>query len=478
VTATFETLTALDADLQAAGHHGLTPWWSAQLERWYAHPTARTLVARVGRGGTKSHVSVKVALNEVLHGSWTVPPGEAHFWAYVSTTKDEASQRLNLIERFLLDLGLGHDRNGDQITLRDEPRGWRVFAATVASVSGFRCFGFTGDELTKWRSADKMANPAVEVIASINAMTVTHPGARRLLVSSPLGMSDYHYKRFELGDTGEQLTCEAPTWIANPGVTEQQTHELEPDERIWRREYAAKPQAGALSVFEPAAIMRAFQWPSPMGEPAGRVAVIDASSGRKDSWTWGVCSWRHVGEESALVFDKVEAFVGNFWAQKSGEQIIQTIAEALHAQGIRSVFGDQREAFMISAAFGRHGITFHEMTWTAPSKERAVGTVRRWLADGTLYLPEHERLQDELLEFEERMTPAGGFTFAARGSGHDDFVALLLTAAMADHDGWLAGSPVRHPTLFDALKKASPQDMQRLQTSMFGRKGSFLPFFK
>ncbi len=453
MAATFETLIGLDVDLVAAGHHRLTPWWSAQLERWYAHPTARTLVARVGRGGTKSHVSVKVALNEVIHGDWIVPPGEVHYWAYVSTTKDEAGQRLNLIERFLVDLGLKSERNGDQITLQDEPRGWRVFAATVASVSGFRCFGATGDELCKWKSADKMANPAGEVMASVAAMTVTHPGARRLLVSSPLGLTDYHFKRHELGDTADQLVCEAPTWVANPSVTEEQTRELEPDERIWNREYRARPQAGALSVFEPEAIVRAFQWPGAMSEPVGRVGVIDASSGRKDSWTWGVCGWRDVGGKKALVFDKVEAFVGSFWAQKSGEEIVLAIAEALKAQGIRHVFGDQRESYMISAAFGRHGVTFREMTWTAPSKERAVGTTRRWLADGMLYLPEHERLKDELLEFEERTTTAGGFTFAARGTGHDDFVALLLTAAMADAEKKIPGSPSRRLTMLGALKQ-------------------------
>ncbi|MEI9951627.1 MAG: hypothetical protein WDO74_22270 [Pseudomonadota bacterium] len=461
MTATFETLMGLDAELQAAGHHGLTSWWKEQLARWYAHPTARTLVARVGRGGTKSHISVKVALNEVIHGDWFVPPGEQHFWAYVSTTKDEAAQRLNLIERFLIDLGLKYERNGDQITVQDEPRGWRVFAATVASVSGFRCFGATGDELCKWKSADKMANPAGEVMASINAMTVTHPGARRLLVSSPLGMTDHHYKRFALGDTADQLTCEAPTWIANPSITEQQTHELEPDPRIWSREYAARPQAGALSVFEPEAIVRAFQWPSPMGDPPARVCVIDASSGRKDSWTWGVCGWRDVGGRKALVFDKIEGFVGTFWAQKSGEQIIQAIAEALKAQGIRRVFGDQRESFMIGAAFSRHYLTFQEMTWTAPSKERAVGTVRRWLADGMVYLPEHEKLKDELLEFEERTTAAGGFTFAARGTGHDDFVALLLTAAMADAERKIPGSPSRRGiTMIEALQRMNQSKVE------------------
>jgi hypothetical protein len=32
-------------------------------------------------------------------------------------------------------------------------------------------------------------------------MTITHPQARNLLVSSPMGLTDYRYKRFELGDT-------------------------------------------------------------------------------------------------------------------------------------------------------------------------------------------------------------------------------------------------------------------------------------
>lgn len=469
MSASFETLTVLDTDLQAAGHHGLTPWWSAQLERWYAHPTARTLVARVGRGGTKSHVSVKVSLNEVLYGDWLVPPGEVHFWAYVSTTKDEAAQRLNLIERFLLDLGLKYERNGDQIALQDEPRGWRVFAATVASVSGFRCFGFTGDELCKWRTPERMVNPAVEVVASINAMTITHPTSRRLLVSSPLGMTDYHFKRFELGDTDEQLTCEAPTWIANPSVTEAQTHDSEPDPRIWAREYAARPQAGALGVFEPEAIARAFLAPAAVPTPHGRFGVIDASSGKKDSWTFGVASWCDVAGVTQLVFEKIDAFTGRFFEQLSGDAVVQAVADAFKSMGVRDVHGDQRESLMMHSAFHRHGLRFHEWPWTGPNKERAVSTVRRWLADDVLRLPECERLQDELLEFEERQTATGAFTFGARGSGHDDYVSLLITTAIAENSSALAGSPSdTRRTMAQALMAATPEQFKRMQRTFMG----------
>jgi hypothetical protein len=426
------------------------------LERLYSHPSARTLVARVGRGGTKSHVSTKVSLNEVLFGDWKIPPGEVHFWACASINKDEAAQRLQLIERFLLDLGEEYDRDGDAIVLPSRRLGWRVFACQIGAVSGFRCIGFTADELTKWRSADRLANPAGEVCASLNAMTVTHPRARRLLVSSPLGMVDYHYKRFALGDTEQQLTCSAPTWVANPSVTEEQTHELEPDERVWAREYAAIPQAGALAVFEPDAVARAFQaLPSP-AVGGRRVGIIDASSGKSDTWSWAVCGWRLVEGKPRLVFERVDGFEGSFWRQLSGDAVVASISDSFKAAGVHTVHGDQRESLMIRSAFRRHGLRFVEHPWTAPNKERAVSTVRRWLADNLLSLPEHEELRDELLMFEERTTTSGGFTFGARGEFHDDYVALLLTAAIADAAKQLPGSPSAKPAMLQALENLSP----------------------
>jgi hypothetical protein len=466
--ATFETLHALDEDLVAKGHHPLTGWWRSSFRALYGHPTARTLVARVGRGGSKSHAATKFALNETLFGDWAIPPGERHFWAVCSTSKDEAAQRLTLIERFLLDLGLKYTRDGDQIVLVDQPRGWRVFAATIGAVSGFRCFGYTGDELCKWKAADRFVNPAAEVCASMAAMTVTHPGARRLLVSSPMGMTDFHFKRFELGDTADQLVRQAPTWVANPSVTKEQTIELEPDERIWRREYAAQPQAGALSVFEPEAIARAFAWPGPLGAAIGDVGVIDASSGKKDSWTHAICGWREVAGKRRFVVRKIDGVGGAFWAQKSGDAIVEAIATTLKSENIHVVHADQRESLMLRAAFQRHGVRFVEHPWTAPAKERAVATVRRWLADEMILLPEHEKLRDELLEFEERSTTAGAFTFGARGSGHDDFVALLLTAAMADAERQLAGSPSRRKTFTETLSEPGALDRAKAMLNGLG----------
>lgn len=487
----FAQLRTIDTRLAARGGHGLTPWWQAQLGRWYASGTRR-FVGRVGRGGIKSTTAARVALVEVLFGEWPVPPGEVHYFAFVSASKAEAGQRLRQIAEMLRALGVAFDQAGDELIIPELRRGVRVFAATVGAVSGFRCFGFCADELAKWTSADSAANPAPEVIASLRAMCVTHPGAREFLISSPLGLLDFHAQAFERGDNENQVTASAPTWIANPSITEEQTRDLEPDERIWAREYAAQPQAGAFAVFSPTSIERAFAR-SRTGEHAERAIVIDASSGRKDTFAFAVVSWatptsdlphgtvirshtvpstdwidglpyeasrtvesyftqgphgelvpyEHQTLPPFLCFSVIDGFEGRFAEQVSSDDIVERIARTARQHGARHVHGDQRESYTLTSQFRRHGLRFWEHPWTATSKPDAVAHVRRLLTEGRIALPEHERLRRELHTFEERFTPSGSLTFGARGSGHDDYVALLITAAMADLGGHLRDSPFR-----------------------------------
>jgi hypothetical protein len=50
-------------------------------------------------------------------------------------------------------------------------------------------------------------------------------------------------------------------------------------------------------------------------------------------------------------------------------------------------------------------------------------------------LAKHDKMRKEMLAFEERVTPNGALTYGARGGKNDDYVALLITAAMADMAG-------------------------------------------
>jgi hypothetical protein len=198
MTATYETFTNLRERLANAGFPPGLPWWNEQAERFYSSG-AKRFAARVGRGGAKSTNNVDFGINETIFGDWVIPEGEVHFFAYVSQNKSEAGQRLRQIAARLRALKIPFDQSGDEIALRDLPRGFRVFGCQVGAVSGFRCFGFAADELAKWSNADHSVNPAPEVIASLRAMTVTHPGAHEFFVSSPLGVTDLHYEIIERG---------------------------------------------------------------------------------------------------------------------------------------------------------------------------------------------------------------------------------------------------------------------------------------
>jgi hypothetical protein len=498
VTATFETLCQLDERLVARGHHPLTPWWRVQLARWYATPGAVTFVGRVGRGGAKSHTSVKVSLNETLFGDWKIPPGERHFWAYVSKTKDEATQRLALIERLLADLSIAYDRQGDEIALRDVPRGWRVFAATIGAVSGFRCFGYSADELAKWQAGPELANPAIEVCGSLNAMTITHPGARRVLISSPLGGLDYHFERFERGDSDDQIVAHAASWVANPaGITEEQTRKAEPNEKVWNREYRAIPQANYSNAFDADAVARAFR-PAPAGSSERPICVVDASSGKGDAFTWGIVGYvrptaDHVSRyqtrkvprralvriggvdslvasdetleeivhdvngpvtnpdwlaasKPVLVFHHMDAVEGRFAGTVSGSAIVDKIAKDCKRFRAELIVGDQREAFFLHGECQRHGLRFVSLDWTNANKIEAVTRLKRLFAEGATALPpRREKLRRELLNYSERITASGAIVFNARGTGHDDEAALCLTAAMAEIERLVPGSPAYFP---------------------------------
>lgn len=435
MTDVLDTLDVLDRALVAHGWPALSPWWRETFER-FVQSGCRQLVARVGRRGGKSSSLSRFAVAFALaYPRGAVPPGDVGVVAFISTARDEASQRIRTIRAILDALGIGYRPIEHGIELSDRPVAFKVFVATIAGVSGFTSILVIADEVAKWRDSDSGANPATEVLASVRPTMATQSHARIVLSSSPLGTEDAHARAFDEGDTDFQVTAFAPTWVANPTVSEAETHRLEPDARVWAREYAAEPQGAKLAAFDPEAIARAFV-PRPLGQRFQRFGVIDASSGKKDSWTYAVAGWAaepNAHEARVLVFDYVAGYEGSFWQQRTADEIVRDVSRELRSRGCSRVFGDQRESFALSALFTRHGLTFEELPWTAPRKERAVGYLRSLLRDGRLFLPPHERLRAELRDFEERISPSSGaLTFGARGAGHDDYVALLLTAAMAD----------------------------------------------
>ena len=428
---------ALERQLTAKGFPRLSPFWRRTLRGFY-RSDRRQLVLRVGRRGGKSSSLCRVAVVEALYGEHVIPPGDMGVVAIISVSRDEAAQRVRTVRAILDALGVPHRPIDGGVELLDRPVCFKTYAASIAGVSGFTSIACICDEVSKWRDADSGANPATEVLASLRPTMATQRRARIFLSSSPLGLDDAHARAFDGGETARQTVAYAPTWLANPSITEQETRDDEPDERIWRREYLAEPQAGVLGAFDPDSVAGAFDRVVDVTESGAPLLVLDPSSGRSDAWTWAIVrSVETAAGVRMIQFDLVDGIEGKFWKQTTGEQIVERLVGVAKAWGVKAVHADQRESLMLEAAFRKAGLKYVIHDWTASSKPAAVELVRRWLVDGALLLPDHSALRREMLAFEERITPSGAFTFGARGSGHDDYVALLLTAAMATLDGKL-----------------------------------------
>lgn len=298
------------------------------------------------------------------------------------------------------------------------------------------------------------------------------------MCSSPWSTLDAHYDAFERGNIDTQRVAYAPTWIANPTITEEGAHYLERDERKWLREYKAIPQAAISNAFDPEVIDDSMRSP-PAAEYGQPVLVIDPSSGGGDTFTytiaeWGwphiqanpwLTKWEHgieyyvLDEQGRRVpnreYEKIKAklrpflrlrnidgFEGRFKGVIRADEIVTRLAALCEDNGIEDVHSDQREAMALEAMFNDVGLTFKSHIWSQPSKVTAVASLKRWLSERTIIIEPNAHMRRELGNFSEKVTPGGAISYGARGRAHDDYVALLLTTAMADSEGLIPSSPM------------------------------------
>jgi len=494
VTANARSFRSMDRTLTGFGIPPCTRWWDPTLERFLDDARLQTLAAEVGRAGAKSHTLTKCGAHQVLFGDWRVPPRERHYFAFVSENKSEASQRLRLLETILRTLEVPFTRAGDEIALDEKPLGFRVFACQIGAVSGFRCIGFAADEVAKWDSAG--ANPAAEIIASLRAMTITHPNAREFIVSSPVGKAGFHFELCRSKDPAVHAV-NAPSWIANPdAITEAETRRRERDPRIWAREYAAIPQDAALSAFDYDDVERAFRHVQiTRRERFGRAFVVtDWSGGKRDATTWGLAQWWYPaipfeaythqvlfdgnapywqerdstpkqkliaihegypplradfkGETKPfLFFREIDGVEGRYWGEIDSDELVGRVADLGIQWGATDVFGDQFGSVFLVSGINRRRLNFIELAWNATNKTFGVEHLRALFRERRIvFPPAHAKLRAELHSFEEKISASGGLTFQGRGSTHDDYAILAIQAAVADLEGHLDGSPTRRST--------------------------------
>lgn len=203
----FGYLLWLDARLAASGFPPLSPWWRAELGRFYTSGR-RWGVYCVGRGGGKSTSLVRVAAAESIFGERSVPPGQRWIWPFISVGTADATRRIAEMLAILSALGIVPERvtrAGSPTIEMPDARGNSIafvsLASTIAAVSGPSATGATIDEESKLRDKRTNANPSTEILASLLQTFRARPGIRAIRCSSAWTTLGSHAQSIAEGDT-------------------------------------------------------------------------------------------------------------------------------------------------------------------------------------------------------------------------------------------------------------------------------------
>lgn len=432
----FRKLMELDALLVKAGFPPMSPFWKATLERFFA-TGRRRLVLRVGRRGGKSSTLARVAVVETLYGDHAIPPGDVGIFAFVSVTRKEARQRLATIAEILDVLKVPYIRRGDEIQLTHTNRIFRVYSASFRTAVGFTCIGLVADEAAKWRDDETGANPATEVLRSIRPAMATMPRAHEYLSSSPWATLDAHHEHMELGETEIQCVATAPTWDANPTLSEAACRDLEGDEETFQREYGAIPMRGGVEVFFDAAaiddsVLKDFVNPRTPRE--GEQVTAGADFGFKSDHSALYVSHLMGGMYMPGEY-KVLKPTGDKPLRPS--DVCKEFAEIVSRHGTRGIMADGHYREALVEHLAPYNIAFLDAP-TQPVK--AFVRFRTLLHQDRVRLPPSKQLLRDLKEVQKRPTPNGNIRIILprrAGGGHADVVSALVNSVWQR-----AGQPV------------------------------------
>ena len=364
---TFNSLLAINSRLAKKGFVGLSHWWLETLRAFY-QGGKRQLVIRCGRRGGKSSSLCRVAVAEAIGGEHDIPKGDIGVVAIVSVSRDEAAQRLRTIKAILDAMGLEHRPCDGGVELVSKPIAFKVFAASVSGVSGFTAICVICDELAKWRDGDQGLNPATEVLASVRPTMATQPNARIFLSSSCVTNADAHARAFDEGSTAFQSIAIASTWLAHPALTEAACRALEPDPKLFAREYACVPSSSISSALDADDIVRCVRDMDPSATFEGRPSLIIDSSRGNDGWSYCIARWRVEAGVRRIWIDQLGCYEKGFAQHTSFDDIVSNLATLARRAGAMQVFGDQYLSYSLDSAFGKHGLAFKEFVWSLSSK--------------------------------------------------------------------------------------------------------------
>jgi hypothetical protein len=425
----YERYCLLDKKLVEAGYPATSAWWHETIREFYTS-RRRQLVIRAGRRAGKSSTLCRIAVAEAMWGQHKVPPGDTGIVAIVSVNKDQAVERIETIESILRTCKIPYKRTGDTIEIVGRPVKFKVFAASTMAAAGFTAITVICDELSLWRNDKTGANPAETILSFIKPTMATQPNAKMFLSSSPFSTLDVHHREFEKGDTASSMVRYAPTWIANPTISEAYSHELEPDELEWLRQFKALPlAAGAASFFDERAIEAAIDTSLilPLSPRAGATVTAGGDFGFRSD-----CSALAIAHRYGDIYYPGELLELKPTIEEplKPSVVVKTFAVVLKQHGCEFLCADGHYRQSISEHLEAEDLHFTIAPEGAKGNQEVYMRFRRLLLDGQAKLPNHPRLIEQLKMVTSQPTAGGAISIKQprMNGSHGDLVSAYVLA--------------------------------------------------
>lgn len=436
---TIEALSRLETLLSKSKqrYHALPEYWLVELARFF-DSGKRQSVWRIGRRGGKSSTVCRIVCLEAYYGDHSWPDDDEGVVMIISADQKQAKQRLRSCAVILREMKIVHEQTADELRFRNA-RGQsvviRVHSASIASVVGCTCICAVLDEVSRWGENDRTGNPSEAILESLVPTMATQPNAKIFMISSPMGEDDLHAKSFAEGETAFQTVHFAPTWEANPTLSEEYCRDtLAKTDRIFKREYAAIPQ-GAFEhgFYDFQALTSASDKdrdPEPV-RPSGYAYAMACDPGfLHDCFAYALAHAEIVDGRTRVVLD----YYTELRAPVTPDVAID-IASGMRKlwPGGFGIVGDQASGALLTSEFAKKGVMYVVDPWTAASLIEKHSAVRDLLSNGALKLPKWGALQKQLAKLGVKITGGGQETIASV-DGHIGDAASACVAAI--YEAW------------------------------------------
>jgi hypothetical protein len=259
----------------------------------------------------------------------------------------------------------------------------------------------------------------------------TMPNARIVLSSSPISVPRRALRRVRAGDTDFQFVAQAPTWIANPTITEAQTIADEPDLGTHAREYGAIPmQQEEAALFTEALVnmcSRAHGGTIAFEPGNFYVATIDPAT-RGNAWTAAVVTRGHDDIRRVVYWRE---WRGSPASPLSPKAVFKQLAEDLSAYALKLVYTDQWAIDSLRDNAIDAGLTLLDEPWTGPTKSEAYEGLLKTAQGGRLELPLALDIKNDLLGIRKKLT-RNGFVYelASIHGRHSDYAPTIAMGVL------------------------------------------------